>query len=142
MAIGTKMKHGNTPRIAAVSARRVVVKRDRRHLPGMDSKPRFARKTPPHTGHTFAKAIRFLSSLNDFERLRIVRYNSQNFDLDRMRTLLRRLGNPQDKFKSVHIAGTKGKGSTCAMIASMLQACGYKFGLYHSPTLTYVRQRI
>ena len=59
-----------------------------------------------------------------------------------MRTLLRRMGNPQDHFKSVHIAGTKGKGSTCAMIASMLQACGYKVGLYTSPHLTDVRERI
>jgi dihydrofolate synthase/folylpolyglutamate synthase len=92
--------------------------------------------------NTYAKALRFLGSLNDFERLRIVRYNSQNFDLDRMRTLLKRLGNPQDKFKSVHIAGTKGKGSTCAMIASMLEACGYKVGLYTSPHLVDVRERI
>jgi dihydrofolate synthase/folylpolyglutamate synthase len=59
-----------------------------------------------------------------------------------MRTLLKRLGSPQDQFKSVHIAGTKGKGSTCAMIASMLQACGYKVGLYTSPHLTDVRERI
>jgi dihydrofolate synthase/folylpolyglutamate synthase len=71
-----------------------------------------------------------------------VRYTSQNFDLERMRTLLKRLGSPQDQFKSVHVAGTKGKGSTCAMIASMLQACGYKVGLYTSPHLTDVRERI
>ena len=86
--------------------------------------------------------MRFLASLNDFERLRIVRYNSQNFDLERMRMLLKRLGNPHDQFKSVHVAGTKGKGSTCAMIASMLQACGYKIALYTSPHLTDVRERI
>jgi len=59
-----------------------------------------------------------------------------------MRTLLRRLGNPQERFKSVHVAGTKGKGSTCAMIASMLQACGYKVGLYTSPHLVDIRERI
>jgi len=59
-----------------------------------------------------------------------------------MRSLLKKLGNPQDHFKCVHIAGTKGKGSTCAMIASMLQACGYKVGLYTSPHLTDVRERI
>ncbi|HSZ57362.1 MAG TPA: folylpolyglutamate synthase/dihydrofolate synthase family protein [Tepidisphaeraceae bacterium] len=90
----------------------------------------------------YSKALRYLSSLSDFERLRIVRYNSQNFDLERMRTLLKRLGNPHDRFKSVHVAGTKGKGSTCAMIAAMLQACGYKVGLYTSPHLTDVRERI
>src|SRR5438477_11983574 len=66
----------------------------------------------------YTRAMRYLSSLADFERLRIVRYNNINFNLDRMRLLLKKLGNPQDHFKSVHIAGTKGKGSTCAMIAS------------------------
>jgi len=86
--------------------------------------------------------LRFLSSLTDHERLRILRYNTVNFDLDRMRTLLRRLGNPQEHFKSVHIAGTKGKGSTCAMTASMLQACGFKVGLYTSPHLVDLRERI
>src|SRR5947209_2456100 len=64
----------------------------------------------------YIRAMRYLSSLSDFERLRIVRYNNINFNLDRMRLLLKKLGNPQEKFKSVHIAGTKGKGSTCAMI--------------------------
>src|SRR3954453_6018839 len=64
-----------------------------------------------HAGvSTYAKAMRFLASLSDYEHLRIVRYTPQNFDLDRMRTLLRKLGNPQDKFRSVHVAGTKGKG--------------------------------
>src|SRR4051812_23041620 len=91
---------------------------------------------------TFSKAMRCLATLADFERLRIVRYKSQNFDLDRMRTLLKKLGNPHDQFKSVHVAGTKGKGSTCAMIASMLQACGYKVGVYTSPHLVDIRERI
>ena len=45
---------------------------------------------PPGPGHAFAKAMRYLDTLTHFERLRIVRYNTQNFDLDRMRTLLRR----------------------------------------------------
>lgn len=92
--------------------------------------------------NSYAKAIRFLNTLNDFERLRIVRYNNQNFDLDRMRALLKKLGNPQDQFRSVHIAGTKGKGSTCVMVASMLQATGYKVGLYTSPHLVDIRERI
>ena len=81
----------------------------------------------------FTKAVRFLNTLSDFERLRIVRYTSQNFDLDRMRTLLKKLGNPQDQFRSVHIAGTKGKGSTCAMVDVMLRANGYKVGSILQP---------
>lgn len=90
----------------------------------------------------FNKALRYLASLSDYERLRIVRYNDQNFNLDRMRTLLKKLGNPQDSFRTVHVAGTKGKGSTCAMIAGMLQANGYKTGLYTSPHLVDIRERI
>ena len=90
----------------------------------------------------FARAQRFLASLTDHERLRIVRYTPENFNLDRMRNLLRRMDNPQEEFKCVHVAGTKGKGSTCAMIASMLRACGYRVGLYTSPHLIDVRERI
>lgn len=90
----------------------------------------------------YAKALRYLATLTDHERLRIVRYNTENFDLDRMRNLLKKLGNPHEQFKSVHVAGTKGKGSTCAMTAAMLQACGYKVGLYSSPHLVDVRERI
>src|SRR5690606_19761260 len=84
----------------------------------------------------------YLNSLADYERLRIVRYDPVNFNLDRMRSLMKKLGNPQDTFRSVHIAGTKGKGSTCAMVASMLQACGYKVGVYTSPHLIDIRERI
>src|SRR5687767_6508602 len=53
----------------------------------------------------FSRAVRYLGSLSDYERLRIVRYTRQNFDLDRMRTLLKKLGNPQDQYKTVHVAG-------------------------------------
>jgi UDP-N-acetylmuramyl pentapeptide synthase len=103
-----------------------------------------AKTAAPVTGgiNSYAKALRFLASLSDYERLRIVRYTPQNFDLDRMRNLLKRLGNPQDQFRSVHIAGTKGKGSTAAMTASMLEASGYKVGLYTSPHLVDIRERI
>src|SRR5207249_3799698 len=75
-------------------------------------------KAHPHAVNGYAKALRYLATLTDHERLRIVRYNSDTFDLNRMRTLLKRLGNPHEDFKSIHIAGTKGKGSTCAMTAS------------------------
>jgi dihydrofolate synthase/folylpolyglutamate synthase len=102
----------------------------------------FATKTSPSGATTYAKAIRFLNTLADYERQRIVRYNTTNFDLDRMRTLLRKLGNPHEHFRSIHVAGTKGKGSTCAMVASMLQASGHKTGLYTSPHMVDIRERI
>ena len=109
-------------------------------------KPAAAVVEPPMPASTevnsYSRALRFLSTLNDYERLRIVRYNTDTFNLDRMRTLLRKLSNPQDKFRSVHVAGTKGKGSTCAMVAGMLQACGYKVGLYTSPHMVDIRERI
>jgi dihydrofolate synthase / folylpolyglutamate synthase len=96
----------------------------------------------PNGGSGFQKALRYLASLSDYERLRIVRYNDQNFNLERMRLLLKKLGNPQDTFRTVHVAGTKGKGSTCAMVASMLQANGYKTALYTSPHLIDIRERV
>jgi dihydrofolate synthase/folylpolyglutamate synthase len=104
-----------------------------------ESKPN---PSTPNGINGYSKALRFLATLSDYERLRIVRYNSTNFDLDRMRLLLKKLGNPHEQFKSVHVAGTKGKGSTCAMIASMLQASNLKVGLYTSPHLTDIRERI
>ncbi|HWB54449.1 MAG TPA: folylpolyglutamate synthase/dihydrofolate synthase family protein [Tepidisphaeraceae bacterium] len=103
---------------------------------------RKAKPASPAAPSPYQKAMRFLASLADFERLRIVRYNNENFNLERMRTLLKRMGNPQSEFKSVHVAGTKGKGSTCAMCCSMLEATGYKVGLYTSPHLVDIRERI
>lgn len=62
--------------------------------------------------------------------------------LDRMRELLRRMGNPQEKLRFVHVAGTNGKGSTCAMVSSVLRAAGYRTGLYISPYVTDFCERI
>src|SRR5205085_4843193 len=62
--------------------------------------------------------------------------------LDRMRALLHRLGDPHQRLRSVHVAGSKGKGSTCAMLAAVLRAAGYRTGLFTSPHLTDVRERI
>jgi dihydrofolate synthase/folylpolyglutamate synthase len=62
--------------------------------------------------------------------------------LSRTRAMLDDLGNPQKTFKAIHIAGTNGKGSTCAIIASILQEAGYKVGLYTSPELIEFNDRI
>jgi dihydrofolate synthase/folylpolyglutamate synthase len=66
-----------------------------------------------------------------------------SFDgLDRMKALLAALGNPEAAFKVLHIAGTNGKGSTAVMIASILEAAGYRVGLYTSPHILDFRERI
>ena len=56
--------------------------------------------------------------------------------LSRVTELLDRLGNPQNRLRCIHIAGTNGKGSTAAMLASVLKAAGYRTGLYTTPHLT------
>ncbi len=63
-------------------------------------------------------------------------------NLDNTIELCKRLGNPQDKFKSVHVGGTNGKGSTSHMLAAILQTAGYRTGLYTSPHLKDFRERI
>lgn len=71
-----------------------------------------------------------------------MQYTPNNFNLARMNRLLSALGNPHRSFKSIHIAGTKGKGSTATMLAEMLRASGFKVGLYTSPHLLSIRERI
>ena len=63
-------------------------------------------------------------------------------DLSTTIHLLDKLGNPQEKFKAIHVAGTNGKGSVCHLLASVLQEAGYKTGLYTSPHLKDFRERI
>ena len=91
---------------------------------------------------TYEAAMRYLYSQTDYEQMLRVRYNRDTFNLDRMHRLLTALGNPHTRIRAVHIAGTKGKGSTCTMLATMLQACGHKVGLYTSPHICDVRERI
>ncbi len=84
---------------------------------------------------TFAESNRFLFSLG--HELKIVKW-----DLERMRILLRALGDPHRQGRFVHVAGTNGKGSTCAMIEAALRASGLVTGLYTSPHLVSPRERI
>jgi dihydrofolate synthase/folylpolyglutamate synthase len=70
------------------------------------------------------------------------RLAAANFDLNRMVELMDLLGNPQNRYPIIHVAGTKGKGSTAAMIASVLQRSGLKVGLYTSPHLQDYCERI
>ncbi len=69
-------------------------------------------------------------------------WQGSKLGLDRTVRLLKALGNPQDKLKFVHITGTNGKGSTAAMIESVLRHSGYKTGLFTSPAITRFNERI
>jgi dihydrofolate synthase/folylpolyglutamate synthase len=90
----------------------------------------------------YGAAVRYLLERTDFERMRTVKYNETTFKLDRMEQLLAKLGDPHKQIRTVHVAGTNGKGSTVHMIGSMLQACGYTVGVYTSPHLVDLRERI
>lgn len=65
-----------------------------------------------------------------------------NFSLDRILAFCNEMGNPQDQFPSIHVAGTNGKGTTCRMLASVYQQAGYKTGLYTSPHLLDFSERV
>jgi len=91
---------------------------------------------------TYKEALEYLYSLTNYEIKSTFAYAPQFFDLERVERLLDTLDNPHRKFKSVHIAGTKGKGSTSAMLESVLRAAGYRTGLYTSPHLHSFRERI
>lgn len=81
-------------------------------------------------------------SFTNYESVKRYTYNEKNFGLKRMTALLDLLGNPHKKFKTVHVAGTKGKGSTCTMLSQMLIANDLKVGLYTSPHVVDIRERI
>lgn len=86
-------------------------------------------------------AIDFLYSRIDYERIS-ASLSASDFKLDRMRNLLQRIDEPQRVTPVVHIAGTKGKGSTAGMVASGLQAAGYRVGLFTSPHLDRFEERV
>jgi dihydrofolate synthase/folylpolyglutamate synthase len=91
---------------------------------------------------TYEQALDYLFAKTDYEKQQKLRYNVTTFDLERMLGLLRNLGNPHKKTRTVHIAGTKGKGSTATMLSCMMEANGYKVGLYTSPHVSTLHERI
>lgn len=81
----------------------------------------------------YEQALSYIESIEKF---------GIDLGLDRMRELLRRLGDPQNRLRYVHVAGTNGKGSTVAFISNILMAAGYKTGIYISPSLDRFTKRI
>ena len=90
----------------------------------------------------YQDTLAYIYSYTNYERKGLPKYTLTNYDLARIETLLSRLGNPHLEFKSLLIAGTKGKGSTAAFSESMIRAAGYRTGLYISPHLHTFRERI
>jgi dihydrofolate synthase / folylpolyglutamate synthase len=99
---------------------------------------------PTHTllVMSFADAVTYLYSLMDYERAPERKAAVRYLNLERMAQLATLAGNPHEALRCAHIAGTKGKGSTAALLASILRAAGRRTGLYTSPHLLTFRERI
>jgi dihydrofolate synthase / folylpolyglutamate synthase len=90
---------------------------------------------------TYQEALSYLNCLINYEKKDGYDYRA-SFKLDRMKLLCALLGDPQKNINSIHVAGSKGKGSTCAIIHSILKTAGFRAGLYTSPHLVSFTERI
>jgi dihydrofolate synthase/folylpolyglutamate synthase len=86
-------------------------------------------------------AADYLLGRVNYERISDVPYTSRRFKMERMEELLRRVGSPHRGMRAVHVAGTKGKGSTATMIATVLTDAGYRTGLFTSPHFERIEER-
>ncbi|MBN2390617.1 MAG: bifunctional folylpolyglutamate synthase/dihydrofolate synthase [Anaerolineae bacterium] len=87
-------------------------------------------------------ALRYLYSQIDYEKRRVEHYTPREFKLERVDEFLEKLGNPHHRYPTLHIAGTKGKGSVSAMLAAVARASGLRTALFISPHLHTYRERI
>ena len=90
---------------------------------------------------TYPETVQYLESFINYETIPVYSYK-ESLKLERIKNFLTTIDNPQDSLRCLHIAGTKGKGSTSAFIAYILRQAGYKVGLYTSPHLSDFRERI
>ena len=97
-------------------------------------------KPKPFT--TYKQAEEFLLQTIDYEKLTQYKYDTSTFDLKRMEEMMCSVGDPHTKRKTIHITGTKGKGSTAIIVSSILSRLGLKTGLFTSPHLTYLGERM
>lgn len=91
---------------------------------------------------SYAEALAYLNRRVDYEKVRPVKFDPRNLNLARIEDLLARLGNPHTQYPVIHVAGTNGKGSVCALLDSMARAAGVRTGLYTSPHFHTLRERI
>ena len=91
---------------------------------------------------TIDEALDLIYSFVDYSMTHAKDISNNVFTLDSIRSLTKKLGNPQNAYPVIHVAGTKGKGSVCAMLASALKNAGFKTGLYTSPHLIRFNERI
>lgn len=90
----------------------------------------------------YQKALDYIYSFVDYSRTHHHQLSLDDFDLTRMEEFVARLGSPHHDFRSIHVAGSKGKGSVSALCAAALRAQGYKVGLYTSPHLKDFEERM
>src|SRR2546426_4290040 len=84
----------------------------------------------------------FLAQFTNYERVQTFRYDKETLGIERMRSFMADLGNPQESYPSVHVAGTKGKGTTCLILEALLREEGLRTGTYLSPHVENLRERI
>lgn len=124
-----------------------------RHGGGKRPERRASRAADPHNAvidapatadaiDSYSAALAYLHNRINLEKEAQSGATRSAYRLDRMRALCKALGDPQEAVRSVHIAGTKGKGSTCEMTAAALEGCGYTVGIYTSPHVSDIRERI
>src|SRR6185436_2117563 len=104
--------------------------------------PFLPRRAPLGTPRQLAEPVTHSTLQGALEALYGLERRKDKLGLDGTRALLAALGNPERRFRSVHVAGTNGKGSTCALIERALREAGHRTGLFTSPHLVDFRERI
>lgn len=90
----------------------------------------------------FESALKYLDKFVSYEKKLNFKYDKGNFNLERFKSFIKKRRIDYSKLKFIHTAGSKGKGSVCRMISEYLRICGYKTGLFTSPHLIDIRERI
>ena len=91
--------------------------------------------------NTYHETLEYLNTFTNYEKIGFSEVKN-DFNLDKIKEVLKKLDNPHLKYKKIHVAGTKGKGSVCAFTSSVLIEAGYKVGIYTSPHLFDLSERI